>query len=535
MKKTIISFSILSFLLAFALINHFGLAQNSLSQTSINQVPQFYQTSRQVRSAILIFKDQQPSPIQVNLALDTLFQNLKNNQTYKQVIILNSNHFFPLSQTQLSTKLQKYFPKTKSHIINFNSTDSEATIYTKTINQFSDNTLLILPTSLLFNHSDPVLEKLQTEYFRIAFDNLTKKSLSNLPFNSVELIKAFYQLNKDHHDLRTLPALNSENHQFILKYFTNGDRLTTPQVSLTFMGDIMLGRLVRTYMNRKSLDYPFSKIDPSYLKFNNLLIANLEGPITTKTVYTSKSITFHFLPDIAPLLKKYSFDLLGRANNHAYDMGQNGFNDTKIYLNQQGINVFGDAKNIDNLTTYKTLINGEKIAFLGLNDTNFKLDQSKKKALSTLISKLIIDGYQPIVFIHWGVEYQHTPQDSQITFAHQLIDQGVIAIIGMHSNVVQSFEIYKHHPIFYSLGNFIFDQYFSTDTQEGLTVNLVIRPSQIKVSLFPVKIIKSQPQLMNQNEKKAFLNKLVTYWRYNNNIKQQILQGQIVLNTSDSI
>ena len=157
------------------------------------------------------------------------------------------------------------------------------------------------------------------------------------------------------------------------------------------------------------------------------------------------------------------------------------------------------------------------------------------KQISILISKLIIDGYQPIVFIHWGVEYQHTPQDSQITFAHQLIDQGVIAIIGMHSHVVQSFEIYKHHPIFYSLGNFIFDQYFSTATQEGLTVNLVIRPSQIKVSLFPVKIIKSQPQLMNQNEKKTFLNKLVTYWRYDNNIKQQILQGQIVLNTSNSI
>ena len=55
-----------------------------------------------------------------------------------------------------------------------------------------------------------------------------------------------------------------------------------------------------------------------------------------------------------------------------------------------------------------------------------------------------------------------------------MVDSGADIIIGHHPHVIQNYEIYKERPIFYSLGNFIFDQYFSAETQEGLAIKIIL-------------------------------------------------------------
>ncbi len=77
-----------------------------------------------------------------------------------------------------------------------------------------------------------------------------------------------------------------------------------------------------------------------------------------------------------------------------------------------------------------------------------------------------------IVYVHWGTEYERIHSRFQEELAMRLIDAGADAIIGHHPHVIQDVALYKNVPIFYSLGNFIFDQYFSTDVQEGLMVEL---------------------------------------------------------------
>ena len=115
-----------------------------------------------------------------------------------------------------------------------------------------------------------------------------------------------------------------------------------------------------------------------------------------------------------------------------------------------------------------------------------------------------------IVSIHAGVEYTRKPTQEQVDFAHLAIDSGADVVIGHHPHWIQTIEIYKNKPIFYSLGNFVFDQEWSLDTKEGLIVQLTFNSSQLtKAELVPV-IIENFccPRIADDEEKTAILNKI---------------------------
>jgi len=79
-----------------------------------------------------------------------------------------------------------------------------------------------------------------------------------------------------------------------------------------------------------------------------------------------------------------------------------------------------------------------------------------------------------VVFSHWGTEYNLGVDDSTRDIAHSFIDAGADLIIGSHPHVIEPIEIYKEKRIYYSLGNFIFDQYFSEDVRNGMGVEVKI-------------------------------------------------------------
>jgi len=107
--------------------------------------------------------------------------------------------------------------------------------------------------------------------------------------------------------------------------------------------------------------------------------------------------------------------------------------------------------------------------------------------------------------VHWGEEYKLINSLAQQGLAHKIIESGADLIIGHHPHVVQNIEKYQGKLIFYSLGNFIFDQYFSPDTQQGLAVGLEIYPDRLVCRLFPLQINLSQPVLMERNKANEFL------------------------------
>lgn len=386
---------------------------------------------------------------------------------------------------------------------------------------------LVIAQSIPKTSTDTTVAEFQLKFTETVLENFDTEKLSTLPLNNSAAIGVLEKYLGQKKSQRMQNQFQDSGSGNFLSFAMEGPLYQSRSVSVVAFGDLMFDRVVRNLMDSHSLEYPLEKMDRTYLKNNDILVANLEGPIAKKKMQTSKAIAFRFNPDIVQTLKKYYFDALSEANNHAADMGWTGFNDTFELLAPTGIKVFGNPKEIEDRSTATFDIQGQKIAFLGLEEVVYTIDDAKAVAK---IKELTAQGYKVIPFMHWGIEYQHRPNSRQQDLAHKFIDAGAVAVIGCHPHVVQSFEIYKNHPVFYSLGNAIFDQYFSPDTQEGLSIAMNIANDQIQIYFFPIKIDRSQFRLMNADERKKFMDKFAGWGEYSSEEERQnVLAGKITL------
>lgn len=252
----------------------------------------------------------------------------------------------------------------------------------------------------------------------------------------------------------------------------NNPVVSSSNLSLLFTGDMMLDRMVFT-KTKKANDYnfPFLKIT-DFLQDFDLRIANLEGPVTDfKSISNgagANRLIFTFSPRFLEPLKQ-NFDILNLANNHTNNFGAKGLQQTRDYLTGAGISYFGDPNNQEDYLATTTEFNGIKLGFIGFNE----LAKSGFENVLLKIKDLRLQVDWLVVYPHWGNEYQTVkPSAKQREEAHDIIDAGADVIIGSHPHVVQPTEEYKGKMIFYSLGNFIFDQYFSKETKQGLAVGI---------------------------------------------------------------
>jgi poly-gamma-glutamate synthesis protein (capsule biosynthesis protein) len=279
---------------------------------------------------------------------------------------------------------------------------------------------------------------------------------------------------------------------------------------MLFFGDMMLDRDVANKIKQFGPDYPFTKLAGEENRFfmgMDIVHTNLEGAVADVRRPTSKSIAFNFEKELLQTLKKYNFDTVSLANNHSYDMGGAGFVETQKNLDEAGITHYGKQYeyNHDVSVVVKTIAD-QDIAFIGFNDTNRRLDLGET---SGIVQKACNENDYCIVNIHWGYEYKQRSNPWQRELAHAYIDAGADAIIGHHPHVIQEMEVYKNKPIFYSLGNFIFDQYFSEETQQGLAVGMIFFQDELQLYLMPLRSQAAQVSLMPYEQAKALLEKVV--------------------------
>ncbi|MDF1497219.1 MAG: CapA family protein [Patescibacteria group bacterium] len=301
-------------------------------------------------------------------------------------------------------------------------------------------------------------------------------------------------------------------------------------VSLLFLGDTMLGRYVETRSQRaRDTAYTFRKMvndENNFFANYDAVIANLEGPVTAKIAAPDKGeVDFAFDPAIAPMLKQIGVTAVSQANNHTLDQGRAGADESRKLLTEAGVKVFGDQVRDDaesSLTVIET--NGQKVALLGFNITDNPLNYTDAEAS---LKSAYEQARYVVVYIHWGAEYQSKPNMTQIGLAHWFIDNGVDAVIGGHPHWMQSVEVYNNRPIIYSLGNFIFDQDWSVETNYGLVAGLSLNPDGTDVHLFPVQIIKSQPQILEGADRQTRLDRLANI--SHESLKEQIKSGTIKL------
>ena len=102
-----------------------------------------------------------------------------------------------------------------------------------------------------------------------------------------------------------------------------------------------------------------------------------------------------------------------------------------------------------------------------------------------------------VVCLHWGVEHTLHPTVMQRHEGRMLVDAGADAVIGHHSHTAQDVEIYRHRPIFYSLGNFIFDLDRPLN-RRGLVAKLTVTADSLLVDSLPVEIRKCVPEVVGR-------------------------------------
>ncbi len=261
------------------------------------------------------------------------------------------------------------------------------------------------------------------------------------------------------------------------------------RASLAFVGDIMLDRGVRLKINTAGEAYVRGE-SAKLLERYDSVIGNLEGPITSspsKTLFadgtTGKALTFTFPTSSPKFLRSLGIDIVSLANNHTQNFGEKGLQETKKLLLQGSTTIpyFGDPENLTEIST-TTCINAYCFGLIGFHQFSDFSEERFIKEIQTL------GKTTDAVFVlpHWGEEYKKNPTAEQRRLARSWIDAGADAIIGSHSHIIGQVEIYKEKPIFYSLGNYLFDQYFSFETLHGLIVSADFTPRETRWRLTPV-------------------------------------------------
>jgi poly-gamma-glutamate synthesis protein (capsule biosynthesis protein) len=276
-----------------------------------------------------------------------------------------------------------------------------------------------------------------------------------------------------------------------------------PDPSILFAGDIMLDRGVAAHAASTSPQALFAGVLDLF-RSADANVANLEGTITTNPSIAAVNhsiLHFTFDPRLAQAaLAPLHLAAASQANNHAYDFGVSGYESTRQYLASWGIAPFGHPYNARDLSTIFT-IRGKMFCLVGYHAL---YDPSTAEVVQE-VQRLRPDCYKVIVFAHWGVEYEPAANLAQMGQAHELIDAGADLIIGAHPHVVENVDVYRGHAVFYSLGNFMFDQNFSWATQHGLAVRVTFGTTSTRFNLVPITIAGEEASVANEPDKQRVL------------------------------
>lgn len=194
--------------------------------------------------------------------------------------------------------------------------------------------------------------------------------------------------------------------------------------------------------------YFFADVLP-YTSADQLTIANCEGTFTESTNIIEKDYNFKGPAEYTQIFKDGSVEAVNLANNHSFDYGNEGYEDTKANLSNAGITSFG----FDRTATYE--VNGITIGLFGINaienhEGGMSLLKEDIDALKKQDCALIIGVF------HWGIEGEYSAGQSEVEMAHAAIDAGCDLVLGGHPHVLQGIEYYNKRYICYSLANFCF-------------------------------------------------------------------------------
>jgi poly-gamma-glutamate synthesis protein (capsule biosynthesis protein) len=214
----------------------------------------------------------------------------------------------------------------------------------------------------------------------------------------------------------------------------------------------------------------------------DLVVGNLEGPITdnpSRNVGTKGDVpehyTFTFATTTGLLLAQYNIRLVNLGNNHIGNFGVDGIVSTREHLTRAGIAYFGG------LSGDEPVYRDGTRSFVSYN----QFGGQPSDAVVDVIAEEHSLGQRVIVYTHWGEEYITSPGYVR-DIAQAFVRAGANLVIGSHPHVVIPMEYIDGVPVYYSLGNFIFDQYWDDTVSRGLAVLATFSAEGITTEEYPV-------------------------------------------------
>jgi poly-gamma-glutamate synthesis protein (capsule biosynthesis protein) len=216
----------------------------------------------------------------------------------------------------------------------------------------------------------------------------------------------------------------------------------------------------------------------------DVMFANLETPIAPKASRGSRAFVFNAPAAVVTALQHAGVDLVSVANNHAFDQGRAGFEETLRTLDAAGMAYVGGGPAAHPAGPVVVERHGLRVGFLGytygLNQPGNVCPPEKTPApaparecvlaaeidrdhITADVERLAATVEAVVVSLHWGVEYEQQPRAADVELAHRLADAGALVVLGHHPHVLQPIELYRRADgrvavIAYSLGNFVSNQ-----------------------------------------------------------------------------
>ena len=233
-----------------------------------------------------------------------------------------------------------------------------------------------------------------------------------------------------------------------------------------------------------------------YLRSADLTLANFENPVIEAAVWHPEDTTFTGEPELLPILDQAGIDGVTLANNHILDAGVPGLKETRVHLENAGVSYAGAGMDLAEAREPMIFELGETkvgvLSYQGVPYYEWSWATQTAPGTAPLLESVMKEDIQRlrpevdllVVLPHWGKEYMATPEPNQVKLAHAAIDAGADLLIGGHAHWPKGIEMYKGKPIYYGVGNFLFDQSWSEETSTGIFA---------EVTLYEDRVIQTRP------------------------------------------
>jgi poly-gamma-glutamate synthesis protein (capsule biosynthesis protein) len=262
--------------------------------------------------------------------------------------------------------------------------------------------------------------------------------------------------------------------------------VTVARVSIGAVGDVLMHGAVkdaasdhRAPGNDEGFGWLWAPV-ADLLAGTDVTFANLETPVAPRAGRGSRSFVFNAPPAVVTALRRAGVGVVSVANNHIFDQGRPGFEETLKQLDALGMAYVGAGPAGREAGPRVVDVNGMRLAFLGYARF-FNQDGNecppRTAGRGPCVKAALLDGERAVrevraaaeqadavvVSVHWGDEYEPQPREADVALARQLIEAGAMLVLGHHPHVLQPIEIVQRRDgtsglVAYSLGNFVSNQ-----------------------------------------------------------------------------